>query len=260
MLLLQVLTCPFILLNLNSTGAVSKVATVPFITLTWLLLMSPCKPNFAAISAFRYVCVLPSSNRAFMIKLLLPFSTMTGTVCNEIHPSFWHFVATNDVFCCSSPSMRDVFDCCAGFCSTSSSWLALCNILLYFFKLFQSILQVDPQLHSATFWPPKQQKHNLWIFTVAHVCSLFIFLNMSHCQTLCFFPQILQYPKAVFAWYVLQSDHLFVSSNVNCFISHCLIFWLHYYPLPQCFHRWLPSLFVNPSLILCQHYLRQFLL
>ena len=93
---ITVLTCPFILLNVNSTGAVSKVATAPFITLTWLIHISPCKPNFAAISAFRYVCVLPSSNRAFMVKLILPFSTMIGVTCNEIHLSFWHPVAIND--------------------------------------------------------------------------------------------------------------------------------------------------------------------
>ena len=31
---IAVLTCPFILLNVNSVGAVSEVATIPFITLT----------------------------------------------------------------------------------------------------------------------------------------------------------------------------------------------------------------------------------
>ena len=31
---IRVLTCPLILLNLNYTGAASKIATVPFITLT----------------------------------------------------------------------------------------------------------------------------------------------------------------------------------------------------------------------------------
>ena len=77
-----------------------------FITLTWLFRISSCKPNFTAVFPFSYVCVLPSSNRAFMIRLLLPFSTMIGTVCNEIHPSFWYSVTINDIFCCCSPSMR----------------------------------------------------------------------------------------------------------------------------------------------------------
>ena len=34
--------CPIILRNITSTGDVSKVATVPFIALTWLFRISPC--------------------------------------------------------------------------------------------------------------------------------------------------------------------------------------------------------------------------
>ena len=45
-----------ILLNVNSTGAISKVAIFPFIALTWPFRISPCKPNFVAISALRYMC------------------------------------------------------------------------------------------------------------------------------------------------------------------------------------------------------------
>ena len=81
--------------------------------------------------------------KMFMIKLLITFSTMIGTVRNEMHPSFWHSVDINDTFCCPSPSMRDIFDWHTGFCSNSSSWLALCIILLCFFKHW-SMLQVDP--------------------------------------------------------------------------------------------------------------------
>ena len=61
---ITVLTCPFILLDVNSSGAVWKVATAQFITLTWLFSISQCKSNFAAISAFRYVCVLPSTEHS----------------------------------------------------------------------------------------------------------------------------------------------------------------------------------------------------
>ena len=63
--------------------------------------------------------------------------------------------------------------------------MALRNILLRFIKQ-PSMLQVYPQRHSATFWrSSKQQKHNSRIFTSSHLCCLLIFLNMSHCQTLC---------------------------------------------------------------------------
>ena len=103
------------------------------------------------------VCLLPSPYRAFMIKLLLPFFTIVDTVCYEIHPNFRHSVVINHVICCSFPSMRNIFDCCSEFCSNSSSWLALCNILLCFFR-HPSMLQADPQLHSATLQPATKTK------------------------------------------------------------------------------------------------------
>ena len=67
------------------------------------------------------------------------------------------------------------FDWCNGFCCNSSSWLAMCYILLGFFKL--SIFQVVPQLNSTTFdlLPPPKKKHNLWVFTVCDLCCLLIF-------------------------------------------------------------------------------------
>ena len=83
----------------------------------------------------------------------------------------------------------------------------------YFFFKQRSILQVDSYLHASTLWPYKQQKYNSWIFTISHLCYLLIFLDLSHCQILCFFPLILQYPKGVFAWYLLQPERLLVSWN-----------------------------------------------
>ena len=98
---ITVLTRPLTIFNVNSTSAVLKVATAPFIKLTWFFSISPFKLNYGAISTFRYVCVLPSSNRPFMIKLLIPFSATIGTAWVEIHSSFWHSVAINALFWCS---------------------------------------------------------------------------------------------------------------------------------------------------------------
>ena len=121
---ITVLSCPLILY-----WACFKGYYCPVLTFTWLLRTSTCMSNFDAISAFRYLCVLPSSNRVFMIKLLPLFSTMIGTVCNEIASSADHCVLFPPPPCCSSPSMRDFFYCCTELCSNSSSWLALRNIL-----------------------------------------------------------------------------------------------------------------------------------
>ena len=217
---ITMLTC--IILNLNSTGA------VPFITLTWLYIfphVSPCMLQHLHLD----VCVLLSSNRAFMIKLLLLFSTIFGTVHSEIHPQLWHSVAIYDVFCCFSHSTRDIFDCCTEFRSNSSYWLALCNILLCIFKHL-SMLQGDPLMHSATLWPSSKQKYNSWIFTVSHLCYLFIIFNMSHhYQTPCFFSKNFAVSQSSVCICPPTRSLICFLEPINCFMSHCLIFWLHYY-------------------------------
>ena len=188
-----------------------------FITLTWLFRISSCKPNFTAVFAFSYVCVLPSSNRAFMIRLLLPFSTMIGTACNEIHPSFWYSVTINDIFCCCSPSMRifwtDILDsalihlpgwhCVTLYCAFSNNYLC-CKFIP------NCILQLCDLLANS--------KNTTREFLQ---CCLLIFLKMSHCQTLCLLDKSCSIP--VFAWYVLQPYRLFVAS-LSVSTDGCLLF------------------------------------
>ena len=186
----------------------------------------PCKPNFAAISAFKYVCVLPSSNRIKILIIKIYYQTFTPIFHWLAVPAIKYIPAFDPkwntsqllTFCCHKcillflPSHERSFNWHSEFCSNSYSWLALCNIILHLFKQ-PSIMQAEPHLHSLALWPSsKQQKHNSWIYTVSHLCCLLIFLNVSYCQTLYFFPQILQYSRAVLA-YVHQPDCLFVSWN-----------------------------------------------
>ena len=104
------------------------------------------------------------------------------------------------------------FDWCNGFCCNSSSWLAMCYILLGFFKL--SIFQVVPQLNSTTFdlLPPPKKKTTCE-FLQSAIFVVYSYFKYVTCHSLWFFPQILQHPKAVFAWYFLQPDWFFVSWN-----------------------------------------------
>ena len=169
------LTCPFILLNLSSTGAVSKVATVSLSL--WLDFYISCHVDPTMLQYLHLdVCVLPSPYRAFMIKLLLPFSTIVGTVCNETHPNFWHSVVINHVIRCSFPSMRNIL-----IAVLNSALIHLtgwhCVTFYCAFSVIHLCCKLTPngilQLCNL------QQKQNLWIFTVSHLCCLFTFLNVT---------------------------------------------------------------------------------
>ena len=101
------------------------------------------------------------------------------TVCNEINPSFWHFVAINDVLYCSFHSMRDIFVWKAEFCSDSYSWLALCNILLFFFKQ-PSLMQVAPSCILQLRDLPPNNKNTTCEFIQSPIFVVYSYFYMSH--------------------------------------------------------------------------------
>ena len=213
--------------SLTVNGSIT-VLTFPFILLMWIPLGLFQRLLLSHLSHWLEFRVFPYVNHTLLqylhLDMLVCFHHLIDHLWSNFYSHFPQLLALSTIkyipafnnllpskWCIMLflPSMRDIFNWGAGLCSNSSSWLALYDIPLYFFK-HPSALQVDPQLYSATLWPfSLQQNYNFWIYTVSHLCCLFIFLNMS----LCFFSQILRYSKAVFVWYVLQPDILFVSWN-----------------------------------------------
>ena len=172
---ITVLTCPFKLYNVNSTGAVSKVLShlSHWLDFSMFSHLSPILMQYLHLNMFvcfhRWIEHLRSNFYSHFLQLL----TLPAMKYNPVFDIL--FLA----FCIwfSSPFMRDIFDWCPEFCSKSSSSLAPFNILLYFFKE-PSILQVDSQPHSTTLWPScKQQRYKSWIVTVSHLLLLFYYVT-----------------------------------------------------------------------------------
>ena len=185
---------------------------------------------------------------------------MIATVCNKIHPTVWHFVAINYVFCYFSTSMRDTFDWRAGFCSNSSSLLVLCNILCAFSNTYlccklspNCFLQLCGLLLNNT-----TQFVNF--YSLPSLLFVHIFKYVPLPDLVGFFYKSCSLPSSACMIFPRTRSLVCYLEPINCFMSYCLIFRLHYYPLPQCFHRWSSSLFRNSSLILRLHYLWQLLL